>query len=274
MGHMQSLACRANSPSSRSDQEEQEGLPESEAVIQEGQDHTAPLATLATTSIEGDIGQKKQGGTFHHMAHIEVPEDKLLESQSDTLKPKGTQRPQRKNGSRKNRGKGVPVVEKDTAKVLEMYLRRHQSLSQGTEAPTEEPAKVQKERGDNQAEREEFFKRIANRLARIGDQVCEDYKFKDGAKIIVTEGLAPDDSRPEYVKIGRMILTNLDGMPLGFTSQAAILNRMAIDVIKKATYPSFCIAMETIIGQDLPLACRSSPSSSSSHRLPSWPPPP
>ena len=94
--------------------------------------HTAPLATLATTPIEEDIiyegrGEIKKGGTFPRMAHFDIPEDS---SQNGTLKATETHRPQRQNGSlkgpwnKKNRGRGVPVVEADTAKVLEMYLKR------------------------------------------------------------------------------------------------------------------------------------------------------
>lgn len=97
--------------------------------------HIAPLATLPTTPMEADIifeqgVSKKRGGTFPRMAHFDVPEDTPPESQNGTLKASETRRPQRQNGSlkgpwnKKNRGRGVPVVEADTAKVLEMYLKR------------------------------------------------------------------------------------------------------------------------------------------------------
>ncbi|XP_041453267.1 trichohyalin-like isoform X3 [Lytechinus variegatus] len=105
------------------------------AMDTQDMNHTAPLATLATASIDEDIifeskGQKKRGGTFPRMAHFDVPEETPPGSQNGTLKANGTHRPQRQNGSlkgpwnRKTRGKGIPVKKEDTAKVLEMYLKR------------------------------------------------------------------------------------------------------------------------------------------------------
>ncbi|XP_071494493.1 uncharacterized protein [Diadema antillarum] len=92
----------------------------------------APLATFATTPIDDEIiyedtREKKRGGTFPRMARFNVPETPP-ESQNGTLKAKETHKPQRQNGSLKgpwnSRRKGVPAMKADTAKVLEIYLKR------------------------------------------------------------------------------------------------------------------------------------------------------
>ncbi|XP_030844451.1 SAFB-like transcription modulator isoform X3 [Strongylocentrotus purpuratus] len=128
------------------------------AMETEDMNHTAPLATLATTPILEDIifesrGQKKRGGTFPRMAHFDLPEDTPPGSQNGTLKANGTHRPQRQNGSlkgpwnRKNRGKGVPVVKEDTAKVLEMYLKRRSKSLNDAVLTREYFAQEKKKRG-------------------------------------------------------------------------------------------------------------------------------